>query len=383
MLLLAFALALATGILMSILPARKAMKADKNANLFAMADVFGDRLAGSLKGLKAQGKDQVNVPEDRRFVGLDAYKQVIDLCDVVILTTPPGFRPLHLEYAVQQGKHIFCEKPVAVDGPGIRRVLAACAEAKKKNLSVVSGLCYRYDQPKVDLMKRVHDGAIGKILTLQTSYNARTPWHRGKNDAWSNVEKQMRNWLFYTWLSGDHVVEQSVHGIDKIAWAMKDEPPLHCKASGGRTIRTADHFGNVFDHFNSVFEWADGTKAFHSCRQWDGKGIQGEVSDFAFGTEGTAAIQNHRISGKNAWKPERRGKRINMYQQEHNELFRSIRAGKPINNGHYMCNSAYTGRTITAKQMLESKQALVPDQLDMKGAFEHKPVAVPGKYEFA
>ncbi len=373
--------------------AGQAMKADKNANLYAMADLFPDRLANSLKGLKAAGKQQVNVPEDRQFSGLDAYQKAIDICDVVILTTPPGFRPLHLEYAVQQGKHIFCEKPVAVDGPGVRRVLAACAEAKKKNLSVVSGLCYRYDGPKMELMKRLHDGAIGKILTLQTTYNGGTPWHRGKQDSWSNVETQMRNWLFYTWLSGDHVVEQSIHGIDKIAWAMKDEPPLHCKSSGGRTIRTADHFGNVYDHFNSVFEWKDGTKAFHSCRQWDGKGIHREVSDFAYGTDGVAAIQNHRISGKNEWKPDRRAKRINMYQHEHNELFKSIRAGKPINNGAYMCNStilammvrtsAYTGRTITYDQMLNSKQSLVPDKIDMKGSFEHKPVAVPGQYEFA
>jgi myo-inositol 2-dehydrogenase/D-chiro-inositol 1-dehydrogenase len=372
--------------------AGQAMRADKNSKLYAMADVFGDNLASRHKALKGGYGDQVDVPEDRRFVGLDSYKQVVDICDVVILTTPPGFRPLHLEYAVSKSKHVFCEKPIATDGPGVRRVLAACAEAKRKNISLVSGLCYRYDGPKVELMKRVHDGQIGKIQTLQTTYNGGTPWHRGKGATWSDVETQMRNWLFYAWLSGDHVVEQSIHGIDKIAWAMQDKPPLHCKSSGGRTIRTGEKYGNVYDHFNSVFEWEDGTKAFHSCRQWDGKGVYKEVSDFAFGTDGVAALQGHRISGKNAWKPAR-GKRINMYQFEHNELFKSIREGKPINNGAYMCNStllalmvrtsAYTGRTITYDQMLNSKQSLVPETLDMNGSFKHQPVAVPGKFEFA
>lgn len=363
-----------------------ALRADPNTKLVAMADVFADRLEAAFKILKKNPEigDRVQVDEDHKFAGFDGYKQVIAASDVVLLATPPHFRPIHIAAAVEAGKHVFAEKPVAVDVPGIKKILAACAEAKRKNLNVVSGLCYRFDRPKMELVKRIHDGAIGDIRSLQCTYNTGGLWYRKGNPEWTQMEQQMRNWYYYTWLSGDFICEQHVHSLDKVLWVMGDKPPARCTASGGRIQRTAPKYGNIYDHFNSVFEWENGVKAFSSCRQW--VGCDGDVSDYAVGSTGTAALQHHWIKGKQKWRW--RGDAINMYDAEHIALFKAIRQNKAINHGDYMCKStlmgvmgrmsAYTGKSIKWDQLLASTLDLSPPAYEW-GPLEMRPVAVPGK----
>jgi predicted dehydrogenase len=368
--------------------ARNALKADGSAKLVAMGDAFVDRLEPSLKSL--QNSDvgtQVEVDENHRFTGFDAYRNVIAASDVVLLCATPHFRPRHLRAAIEAGKHVFCEKPVAVDAPGLRHVMESCRIAKEKGLNIVSGLCYRYQDSKREVIQKVQDGAIGDIVSLQCTYNTGFLWHRGREPEWSEMEFQLRNWLYFTWLSGDHIAEQSIHSLDKILWAMKDVPPARVTASGGRIVRTDPKFGNVFDHFNTVYEWEDGPKLFHSCRQWGG--ADADVSDFVFGTKGTAAIQSHYVTGENAWRF--RGRPSDMYQQEHDEFFAALRAGKPIHDGDYMCKStlmaimgrmsAYTGKTITWEQALNSQLDLTPKEYAW-GDVEVRPVAQPGQTPF-
>jgi predicted dehydrogenase len=371
--------------------ATQALNADPYAQLTALADAFPDRLETSLGTLQRdkQIADKVKVKPDHCFTGIDAYKQLLASgVDVVLLATPPHFRPAHLQAAVDAGKHIFCEKPVAVDAPGVRAVMAACREAQKKNLSVVSGLCYRYQTSKRETMKRVHEGAIGDIVALHTSYNTGGLWHKERQPGWSDMEWQLRNWLYFTWLSGDHIVEQHVHSLDKMAWAMKDEPPLSATGTGGRQVRTGKEFGHIFDHFATVFQYRNGVKLFAYCRQQEG--CDNDISDHILGTLGTCNVQQHVIAGKNPWSHKKKFK-DDMYQNEHNELFASIRAGTSINNGDYMCKStllaimgrmaAYTGKTITWEMALNSKEDLTPPSYAF-GPLPVPPVAMPGKTKF-
>ncbi len=370
-----------------------ALSADSNTKLVALADVFSDRLEAARKNLKnSHVGARVEVDDEHCFTGLDGYKGVIESCDVVLLATPPGFRPMHIEAAVAAGRHIFAEKPVAVDGPGVRRVLEACRKAKEKNLTVVSGLCYRYEFAKQETIKRIHDGEIGDITAMQTTYNTGALWHRGRNPNWTEMEYQLRNWLYFTWLSGDFNNEQHVHSLDKIAWAMKDEYPVKCTASGGRTVRTDPMYGDVYDHFNTVYEWKNGVRCFSSCRQWHN--CTNDVSDFCFGTKGTAAIQGHVIAKHNGetWR-HRRGGADDMYQNEHNAMFAAIRQNETINNGEYMCYStmmaimarmsAYTGREVTWQMAMESKLDLSPQAYDLNAPAPEVKIAVPGQTSFA
>ena len=371
--------------------AANAMRADPQTQLYAMGDAFSDQLNNSLNNLKKQDfADRINVPEERCFVGFDAYKQVIDACDVVLLATSPHFRPMHLEACLAAGRHVFCEKPVAVDGPGLRRVLEVTRAMKASKLNLVSGLCYRYQFAKQETIKRIHDGAIGDVKAMQCTYNTGGLWHRGHQPHWSDMEYQMRNWLYFYWLSADHAAEQHIHSLDKLLWAMNDEPPVKCTASGGRSVRTEEKYGNVFDHFNTVFEWKDGLRGFSSCRQW--VGCKSDVSDYLFGTKGRANIQRHSIEGE-AGKWRHRGEGPDdMYQNEHNALFAAIRAGEAINNGEYMCKStlmalmvrmsAYTGQEITWEQALNSQEDLTPPAYDWI-SLEPAPVSRPGITKFA
>ncbi|MBI2826524.1 MAG: Gfo/Idh/MocA family oxidoreductase [Planctomycetia bacterium] len=374
--------------------AAQAMKADPNVRLTAMGDAFADRLQNSLDAMRKELGDEfdakVKVPEENRFVGFDAYQNVINSgVDVVILTSPPHFRPAHLAAAVAAGKHVFAEKPVAVDAPGIRSVLATCEEAKKKGLSIVSGLCYRYENAKRETIKRVHDGAVGDVVALHVSYNTNFLWMHPRKETWSDMEWQLRNWLYFAWLSGDHIVEQHVHSLDKAAWAMHDEPPVRASGMGGRQVRTGPEFGHIFDHHAVVFEYANGVKLFSFCRQQDGAAR--DVSDYVMGTKGTADLMQHSIrSGGDHWKY--RGEKTNMYQAEHNELFASIRSGNPINNGLYMSRSSmmaimgrmatYTGQIITWDQALASQEQLGPGEYRW-GDLPVPPVAMPGQTQFA
>ncbi|MCH7687069.1 MAG: Gfo/Idh/MocA family oxidoreductase [Planctomycetes bacterium] len=371
--------------------AAQALNADPQNRLVAMADAFDDRLQRSLKTLQTQFDEKVTVDKEFQLSGFDAYKKVIDTSDVVILTTPPHFRPAHLKYAITQGKHVFCEKPVAVDAPGIRSVLETTELAKKKNLSLVSGLCWRYHPTIRATFDQMHSGAIGEITAMQCSYHSNGVWEprKTREECKSEMEYQMRNWYYYTWLCGDFNVEQHVHSLDKMAWAMRDETPVKVSGSGGRQQRTDPKYGNIYDHFSVVYEYANGVKAFARCRHF--RGCTGDVTDHIFGTKGTCHIAGSRtsIEGDNNWRY--KGESGNMYQIEHNEMFAAIRAGKPINNGHYMSMSsmlaiagrmsAYTGKTLTWDQCFNSKEDLTPKAYEW-GDIPVPEVAIPGITQF-
>jgi predicted dehydrogenase len=369
--------------------ATQALNADRNVRLTAMGDMFRDKLDASLASLR---RDQaiagkIDVPAERQFVGFDAYNGVLQSgVDVVLLCTPPGFRPLHMRAAVRARKHIFAEKPIAVDGPGVRSVLASCEEARRHRLSVVSGLCYRYSPAKRETIRRVHDGAVGDIIAIQTTYNTGTLWHFPRQPGWSDMEWQLRNWLYFTWLSGDHIVEQFVHSLDKAAWAMRDQYPARAYGTGGRQVRTQPDFGHIYDHHTVVYEYGNGVKVFAMTRQQ--ARTRNDVTDYVMGTQGVAELMAHRITGRNAWAyPRAQSRGEDMYQQEHNELFASIRSGNPINNGDYMCKSslmgilgrmaAYTGQVVTWEQALNSREDLTPARMEF-GELAVAPVAQPG-----
>ncbi len=368
--------------------AQQALHADKNVKLVAMGDAFGDRiercLAQMKRDLNKEVEAKIDVPPDRRFTGFDAYKHVIANSDVVLLATPPGFRPTHLKAAVEAGKHVFCEKPMAVDGPGVRSVLETAALARKKNICLMSGFCYRYDPPKRETVGRIHEGAIGDVVAMHCNYNTGSIWVRERQPGMSDMEWQVRNWYYFTWLSGDFIVEQHIHNLDKAAWVMKDTYPVAAVSLGGRQVRTDPKFGHIYDHFATVFEYENGTKLFSYCRQMEH--VANDVSDHIIGTQGSAQLMRHTIEGPHRWRY--RGETPNMYQVEHNELFAAIRAGKTVNDGSFMAYStlmgilgrmaAYTGKRVTWKQALESKENLMPPYLDMAASLPFPPVAKPG-----
>jgi predicted dehydrogenase len=369
--------------------AKDALRADANTKLVAIGDTFADQIAAGLSELSEFGS-RAAIEPDQRFVGFDAYKKVVDCCDVVLLCTPPHFRPAQLKYAIEQGKHVFAEKPVAVDAPGFRSVLETVKLAEQKKLSIVSGLCWRYDPGVRETMKRVLDGAIGEIVTIQENYLAAELWHKGRKPNWSDMEYQIRNWLYFTWLSGDHNVEQHVHSLDKAAWLMHEEPPVHATGLGGRQVRTDAMYGHIFDHHAVYYEYANGVRLYSLCRQQNG--TAGDTDDYFFGTTGSCQVLKNTIrdrKGEITWRY--RGPRANMYQVEHSELFASIRAGKPLNNGLYMAKSSmlailgrmatYTGQTITWEQAVNSKQDLTPAKYEW-GPIATPKVAVPGVTEF-
>jgi len=372
--------------------ALNALRADKNCRLTALADAFDDYLQTCLTDLQKRAADQVAVDADHCFAGFDAYQRLIQSgVDVVILATPPHFRPQHLKACIDAGKHVFCEKPVAVDAPGVRSVLATTEEAAKKGLNLVSGLCWRYHYGVRETMKRILDGAIGDILAIQETYNTGTLWHRGRKPGWTEMEFQMRNWYYFTWLSGDHNVEQHVHSLDKALWAMHDQPPLRAWGLGGRQVRTDPQWGNIYDHHAVVYEWPGDVPVYSFCRQM--AGCFNDTSDIFIGSKGRANILKHRIEGANPWRFEGQGG--SMYDIEHQELFAAIRAGKPINNGVYMARSTmlailgrmvtYTGKAITWDQAINSTEDLSPtryawnaDPPILPDANGRYPVAIPG-----
>jgi predicted dehydrogenase len=371
--------------------AAQALHADPNVKLVAMADVFADRLERSLGTLERDPAlaNKIDVPAERRFVGFDAYRRAIDAVDVVLLCTPPHFRPAHIRAAVQANKHIFAEKPIAVDAPGVRSVLESCALARKRNLSVVSGLCLRYSTGYRETMRRVHDGAIGNLVALQANDLRGTIWMYPRQKAWSDMEWQMRNWYYFTWLSGDFNVEQHVHNLDVCAWALGDRYPEKCFGLGGRQVRVGTEYGHIYDHFSVTYEYADGVKVFSHTRQQ--ARCLGDMTVYALGTQGKAEINERRlaITGPKPW--QLRGKDNDFYQTEHDELFAAIRAGRPINNGEYMCKStlmaimarmaAYTGQQITWDMAWNSKEDLSPPSYEW-GRMPMPAVAMPGSTRF-
>jgi len=377
--------------------AGNAMTADKNTKLVAMADAFEDRLAGSLQSLQKQEafKDQIDVPKDRCFVGFDAYKQLIDSgVDVVLLCETPHFRPMHLKYAIDAGKHVFCEKPVAVDAPGVRSILETSKLAAEKKLNLVSGLCWRYHTGVKETMKRVLDGAIGDIIAVQETYLTGTLWHRGRQPDWTEMQYQMRNWYYYTWLSGDHNVEQHIHSLDKAMWINHDKPPVEAWGLGGRQVRTDAKWGDIYDHHAVVYQW-DKVPVYAFTRQQGG--CFNDTNDLILGTKGQCSVLKHEITGPNAWKYT--GPKSNMYVAEHEALFGALRAGQVINNGTIMAQSTmlailgrmvdYTGKKLTWEQALASEESLVPEAYTWDAKTPSMPdkdcnyaVAMPGVTQF-
>lgn len=369
--------------------AKNAMHAEDNLKITALGDAFEDRVKYADQILQRTLGEKYNVSPDQMFHGFDAYKQVIDSgVDVVLLATPPHFRPAHLRYAIEKDKHVFCEKPVAVDAPGVRHVLETTELAHKKDLSIVSGLCWRYDYGVRETMKRIQDGAIGDIVAVQENYLTGTLWHRGRKPEWSEMEYQMRNWLYFTWLSGDHIVEQHIHSLDKALWLNGDQPPARCVGLGGRQVRTDEKFGDAYDHFAVCYEWDTGVKTFAYTRQMTG--CKNNVEDYVLGTKGNAQLLKHAVNGEGEpWKYT--GAKPSMYDVEHKELFAGIRSGNHINNGEYMSYSTlmaimgrmacYTGEEIELDKALNSKQDLTPKEYAWGDAPQPE-IAVPGVTKF-
>jgi myo-inositol 2-dehydrogenase / D-chiro-inositol 1-dehydrogenase len=373
------------------------LRGGPNVVLVAMGDAFRDRLQGSLNQLRNDGeiRSRVDVPPEQQFVGLNAYENVLPLVDLVILATPPGFRPIHLRAAVAAGKNIFTEKPVAVDAPGVRTVLEAYEEANRKHLSVVAGTQRRYQTGYRESMQRIHDGQIGTITSARCYWNQGSLWHRAKTSQMSDVEWQLRNWLYFTWLSGDHICEQHVHNLDVMNWAIGTHP-LKAVGLGGRQVRTGPEFGHIFDHFAIDYEYPNGVHVMSQCRQIEG--CANNVSEAVTGTKGTWVSGGYRITGDQPWRfgdgaarqgRGRRGGDNEPYQAEHVALIQCIRDNRPINDLKNVAESTltaimgristYTGREVTWQQALESQQTLMPAQLDMHMTLPVPPVAMPGR----
>ena len=394
----------------------QALKTEGEVKLVAMADAFKNQLDGSLRNLEGQFKDRperIQVAEENKFVGFDAYKKAIAQADVVILATPPGFRPIHFEEAIRQGKHVFMEKPVATDAPGVRKVLAAAEEAKKKNLKVGVGLQRHHQAGYIETVKRIHDGAIGDVVSMRAYWNGNTPWVRDRKGLeekagrkLTEMEYQMRNWYFFNWLCGDHITEQHIHNLDVINW-VKGGFPVRAQGMGGRQVRTSDFrtdkdaitldpntldFGEIYDHHFVEFEYADGSRCFSQCRHING--CWNSVSEHVVGTKGSADVGGYKIFGETAWRFREREK--DAYQQEHDDLFDAIRNNKPYNEAEYGAKSTmtsilgrlctYSGKMIEWDDAIKSDISLMPKsfewdaetpiQPDMHGIY---PVAVPGK----
>jgi myo-inositol 2-dehydrogenase/D-chiro-inositol 1-dehydrogenase len=377
----------------------QALSTKSNLKLVAMADAFQDRMDQSYKLLSDKFKDKVDVPAERRFTGFDAYKKAIALADVVLLATPPGFRPMHFEEAVDKGKHVFMEKPVAVDSPGIRKVLAAAEVAKKKKLNVVVGLQRRYQTNYRETIKRIEDGAIGDIVGGQVYWNSGGVWVKPRQPQQTEMEYQMRNWYYFNWLCGDHIVEQHVHNIDIANWA-KNAYPVSIQGTGSRAWRTGKDYGEIYDNHAVELTYADGAVIYSQCRHFEG--TANRVDETFQGTKGRTYLSanNQGVlwdhTGKEIFSHPTKGN-ANPYQTEHDELFAAISKGEykfaDAERGAKSCLTAimgryatYSGQTIKWDEALNANNSLLPEQLtwdakpkilpDANGLY---PVPTPGK----
>jgi predicted dehydrogenase len=366
------------------------LEAGDEAEIYALGDAFPDRLNGCISELRGQdvAKGRVNVDDSRMFTGFDAYKKVLASgVDLVILATPPGFRPIHLAAAVEAGKHVFMEKPVAVCPAGVRSVLESAAKAKEKKLNLVTGTQRRHEACYLEAFKRIEGGAIGPVQQASVFWNQGGLWMNKREEKWTDVEWQLRNWLYFPWLSGDHITEQHVHNLDVAHWAMKDNP-LRCTAVGGRQVRTSPEYGVVFDHFGVEYEYEGGRSVSSYCRQIDG--CASRVEEVIRGADGHSITASGRaeIKGTNAWKWS--GNQENPYVSEHKVLLAAVTGmGGYVNEGERIANStmmaimgrmsAYTGKSITWKQAMESKLDLRPPADLVLGKMSAGEVAVPGQ----
>ncbi|MCG8449148.1 MAG: Gfo/Idh/MocA family oxidoreductase [Pirellulales bacterium] len=392
--------------------ALNALSTEGKIKLWAMADAFEGRLSQCLKKLlrgagqrydsKIEGslEAKIDVPPERQFVGLDAYQKAIDSgVDVVILTTPPGFRPLQFEAAISAGKHVFMEKPVAVDAPGVRKVLAAGRQATAKGLAVGVGLQRRHDPAYIETIQRLQDGAIGDILLTRVYWNSGGVWVRTRSDFLkafghepTEMEYQVNNWYYFNWLCGDHITEQHIHNIDISNW-LKNAYPVEAHGMGGREVRTGKDHGQIFDHHCVEFTYADGTTMMSQCRHI--RGAASKVTEYATGASGESHIGEKTItSGASQWQYQ--GKTASAHQREHDDLFAAIRRGDPYNETEYGAHSTmtsilgrmatYSGKVVTWKDAIDSQIDLSPSAYDyhsdppvMPDAEGNYPVPVPGK----
>jgi predicted dehydrogenase len=373
--------------------AQEALRADPHVALTALGDVFPDRLESSLARLGKTLPDKVKVNPDHCFLGFDAYRRVIDSgVDVVLLTTPPAFRPQHLKAAVEAGKHAFAECIAAVDAPGIRSFLRSAEMAQQKNLGILSGFCWRYSYPHRGVVEQIRKGTLGDIRAIYATYYRESfsqKYGGERQPGWTDLQWQLRDWPDFLWLGGDFNIGLSGgHSVDKMAWWLGDVMPIKAVGVGGK------HFageGNTFDHCQIVYEYANGVRGFLGVRSQDN--CFRENADYIIGSKGVCTIGRQpvpEIVGENSWRYS--GERNNMYQTEHDEFFASIRAGKPINDGKRMAHTslmavlgrmaAYTGQEITWDQALQSQENLVPDTLDWNTKIPLTPVAMPGQTKF-
>lgn len=364
----------------------QALSTKQNLKLVAMADAFSDRLESAYKELSEKFKDKMDVPQERRFVGFDAYKKAIALADVVLLATPPGFRPSHFEEAISQNKHVFMEKPVAVDSPGIRKVLESHKIAQQKKLNVVVGLQRRYQNNYRDVVKRIQDGAIGNITGGQVYWNSGGVWVHPREAGQTEMEYQMRNWYYFNWLCGDHIVEQHVHNIDIANW-VKNAYPVSIQGTGSRAWRTGKDYGEIYDNHSIEMTYEDGAVIHSQCRHFEG--IDNRVDESFQGTGGRVFLS----AGNEGRLYDNKGKLIynysskvnpNPYQTEHDELFAAIAKGEykfwDAERGAKSCLTAimgryatYSGKTIKWLDALNANNSLFPDQL----AWDAKPKILP------
>ncbi|MEN6311631.1 MAG: Gfo/Idh/MocA family oxidoreductase [Acidobacteriota bacterium] len=362
-----------------------AVNSSPGVEILALFDPFQDRIDGSLKKLREKVPAAVKVRPDRCFTGFDGYHKLLAIKDInhIVTAAPPGFRPIHLKAAIEAGKNVFMEKPVAVDPVGVRSVIASSALAAEKGLAIVAGTQRRHQKKYLEVMKRVHDGAIGELVGGQFYWNQSDLWVIKKTPEMTDMEWQCRNWLYFSWTSGDHIVEQHVHNIDVMNWAFRSNP-VKVMGMGGRQVRTAPEYGNIFDHFAVEFEYPNGVRVMSMCRQTPG--CAERIEEKIVGTKGCAYGYGE-IAGANPWKFE--ADEPNPYVVEHADLIASIRAGKPLNEGKRVAEStlcaiigrmsAYTGRAISWDwAMNASKLDLSPAKYEL-GPNPVDPVAVPGQ----
>jgi predicted dehydrogenase len=369
-----------------------ALQADAGVHLTAIGDVLRSQVDRSLSLMRKQSGfgSRVQVPESNQFVGLDAYQRVIESgVDVVLLCSPPGFRPQHIAAAAAAGKHIFAEKPMGTDVAGVHAALEA-VKAGRKDRCFLSGFCYRYAEPHRAFFKRLHEGALGPVRFVHSTFLTGPvkpmPPASARPSGMSDVEWQIRNWYNFVWLSGDGLIEQACHNVDKILWAMKDAPPARCVATGGRV--QPNNEGNIFDHIDVFYEWADGTRATLAQRQISDCPYN-DNTDYVVGARGTGTVRfaEAEMSGESSWRSD--PPRKSMYQLEHDALFAAIRRNQPIREADKMARStlaglmgrmaAYTGAAVTWDDVLKSGEDLFPKDLDWNGKLAIAPMAAPGK----
>jgi myo-inositol 2-dehydrogenase/D-chiro-inositol 1-dehydrogenase len=377
----------------------QALSTATDVRLVAMADAFPDRLETSYGTLTSTDREdwvggdidlsgRIDVPPDRRFTGFDAYRQVIPLVDVVILATPPGFRPIHFAAAVDAGKHVFMEKPVATDAPGVRTVLAAAEQARAQRLNVVVGLQRHYQTVYREWVDRLRAGMIGDIVLGRVYWNSEGVWVRPRESGQTEMEYQMRNWYYFNWLCGDHIVEQHIHNLDVANWVLGGHP-VRAQGQGGRLVRTGPDHGQIYDHHFVELEYEGGARVLSQCRHIPG--CMNRVSEAFHGTSGTAPRPGVLVSGSGhtLFEHDDEGD-PNPYQVEHDELFAAIAAGEYAHDDAELGATAtmtailgrmatYSGQVVEWDEALASDLSLMPDRY----AWDAPPPVVPdeeGRY---